>query len=247
MSGHSKWSKVKHQKEQTDSVKAKIFTKMTNAIIIAVRQGGGVTDPIANVRLRLAIDRARLANMPKDKIERALQRGKGEGAEGEVEEAIYEAFGPGGVGIIIEAVTNNKQRTVAGIKNVLDHEGGNLAQSGSVAHMFELVGLIRVLEQGKTSDEIMEAAIDGGAIDIDTEGEENDIYTQASKLHEVKETISARGISISSSELYYRPKIVVPVTNKETASKLLRLLTNLEELEDVHTVFANFDIPNEFL
>lgn len=246
MSGHSKWSKVKHQKEATDAVKGKIFTKMANAIIIAVGHGGG-TDPASNFKLRLAIDRARSVNMPREKIDRAIERGKGTGTQEVLEELLYEAFGPSGVGILIETATNNKQRTVAELKNILDRSGGHLAQIGTVTHMFEHGGLIRVGRSGKTADELMEAAIQCGAIDIDVDGSEAEIFTTAESVHEVKVKLEELGIPVSSFELYFRPRVAIPLSDRPTAEKLLRLLSTLEEFEDVQKVCANFDIPDEYL
>lgn len=247
MSGHSKWSKIKHQKGTTDALKGRIFTKMAVAIIMAVRHGGG-NDPSSNFKLRLAMDKARSVNMPKEKIEHAIARGSGDLGEEAIEEALYEGFAPGGVGIIIEAATNKKQRTVSEIKNVLERAGGHLAQPGSVSHMFQMVGLIHVAKGDKSSDEIMTSAIEAGAIDFESEeGSDAEIYTEASKVHEVKEFLEKKGIGVSSFELYYRPTMSIPVTDKGTAERVLHLLSCLEELEDVQKVFANFDIPMEFL
>lgn len=247
MSGHSKWSKVKHQKEATDAVKGKIFTKLANAIIIAVKQGGGIADPGGNIKLRLAIEKARASNMPREKIERAIERGKGSALEDNLEESLYEGFGPNGVGIIIETASNNKQRTVAELKNVLERHGGRLATSGSVAHLFNFVGLITVSKNGKTFDDIMAQAINAGAIDLEDLGNTVDIYTNHADLHKVKEILSAGGLSISASELFYRPNTTIPVSDQASAKKVLSLLNNLEEVEDVQKVFANFDIPDELL
>lgn len=247
MSGHSKWSKIKHQKESTDGAKGKIFTKLANAIIIAVKTGGGVSNPGGNIKLRLAIEKARSSNMPKDKIERAIERGKGTDASDNLEEALYEGFGPKGIGIMIETATNNKQRTVAELKNTLERGGGRLGTSGSVAHLFNFVGLITVSKEGKSFDQILEAAINVGAIDLEDMGNTVDIYTSHNDLHKVKEALSTGGVSISSSDLFYRPNTAVSITDQAAAQKILALLTSLEEIEDVQKVYANFDIPDEFL
>lgn len=247
MSGHSKWSKVKHQKGVTDATRGKIFTKLANAIIIAVKQGGGISDPTGNLKLRLAMEKARSANMPKDKIERAIERGKGSALEDNLEESLYEGFGPGGVGIMIETASSNRQRTVAELKNVLERHGGRLAVSGSVAHLFDFVGLIIVLKNGKSFDDIMNDAINAGAIDLEDLGTTVDIYTNHADLHKVKEALAASGLIISSFELFYRPNTTIPISDKSCAKQILSLLTSLEEIEDVQKVHANFDIPDEFL
>lgn len=247
MSGHSKWSKIKHQKESTDTTKGKIFTKLANAIIIAVKTGGGITDPGGNIRLRLAIEKAKSANMPKDKIARAVERGKGSDQNDNLEEALYEGFGPFGIGILIETTTNNKQRTVSELKNTLERGGGTLATSGSVTHFFNFVGLITVNKEGKSFDQILEIAINVGAIDAEDTGNTIDIYTNHADLHKVKEELLKYGLTIQSCELYYRPIITVAITDQQIAQKILSLLTTLEEIEDVQKVHANFDIADEFL
>lgn len=247
MSGHSKWSKIKHQKETTDGQKGKIFTKLANAIIIAVKQGGGISDPEGNVKLRLAIEKAKNANMPKEKIERAIERGKGSAEEDNLEEAVYEGFGPAGVGILIEVASNNKQRTVAELKNTFERSGGRLAITGSVGHFFQFVGLIVVPLGSKSFDQIMEMAINAGASDIEKIGEVVDIYTQHDDLHKVKDALIRSGLISSSSELFYRPVTTIPISDASSAKQILNLLTNLEELEDVQKVYANFDIPDELL
>lgn len=247
MSGHSKWSKVKHQKEATDAVKGKIFTKMANAIIIAVATNGGNPDPDSNFRLRLIIDKARGYNMPKDKIDRAIERGTGKSDGALLSEVVYEAIGPGGVGIIIEAATDNKQRTVANIKNLLERNGGILASSGAVSYAFKNVGKIEVDKIGKSFDEMMEIGLRVGAEDLEDNGETFDMYTKAADVHKVKENISKEGMRILSAELVFKPMSTVAVTDKHTADRILNLLSLIEEAEDVQKVFANFDIPEEFL
>ncbi|MCL4338172.1 YebC/PmpR family DNA-binding transcriptional regulator [Patescibacteria group bacterium] len=247
MSGHSKWSKVKHQKEATDAVKGKIFTKIANAIIVAVKEGGGIKDPESNFKLRLIVEKARSLNMPKENIERAIERAAGGGEGEEINEIVYEAFGPAGVGIIIEAATNNKQRTVSDLKNVLERGGGVLATTGAVSHLFKYVGLITIPKTGNDNDKVMEQAIDAGAIDIDDTGDDIEVYTEPKDVHKIKETLSQAGVPVSSFELYYRPVTSIPVNDSQTAQKVLSLLTSLEELEDVQKVFANFDIPDNLL
>lgn len=247
MSGHSKWSKVKHQKEATDAVKGKIFTKLANAIIIAVREGGGVISPEINFKLRLAIEKARSANIPKENIERAIQKGKGAASGEGLSEVVYEAFGPGGVGIIIQAATDNKQRTVAELKNTLERSGGILGTTGSVSHFFEFVGCIQIAKGEKSYDEIIEGVLASGAIDLEEEDDYVLVYTKPTQLHKVKETLLVSGFSLLSFELMYRPRITIPIQDEATAQRVLKLLSLLEEREDVQKVFANCDIPDAYL
>lgn len=247
MSGHSKWSKVKHQKESKDASKGKIFTKLSNIIAMAVKEGGGNSDPDSNFKLRLAIEKARSLNMPKDKIERAIERGKGKGGElNNFQEAVYEAFGPAGVGIIIETASDNKQRTVANIKSILDREGGSLASAGSVMHNFQFAGLIKI-NKTHNYDQVMEAALDTGAYDLEDSPDSIEVYTDPALLHKIKQALEAKGITVDSFELFYRAKTTISVTNKEIAQKIIQLMQTLEDLDDVKCVFANFEIPDEYL
>lgn len=246
MSGHSKWSKVKHQKEVTDAAKGKKYTKLTNAIAIAVRNGGGSTDPNSNIKLRLAIAKARDFNLPKKIIERTIERSKGIGQQ-ELQSIVYEAFGPAGVGIIIETATNNKQRTVAEIKNILDRGGGVLAASGAVSHLFQYVGLLQIKKDNKSFDEVMEGALEAGALDLEETGSDVEIYTAPGDLHKVKDKLELAGFIISSSDLFYRPQTVIPINDSDIASQILKLLSSLEESDDVVAVYANFDIPDEYI
>lgn len=247
MSGHSKWSKVKHQKEATDSFKGKIFTKLANAITLAVKLSSGNIDPNTNFKLRLAIEKARNFNMPKDKIEKSIERGSRKEEGVNIEEDVYEAFGPEGVGIIIEVATDNKQRTVSELKNILEKGGGVLAMRGAVSHFFQHVGLIHVPKNDNNFDKIIEAAISAGATDYEDTGESVEIYTSLADVHKVKELVEASGIPVSSFELYFKPISLIPISNNDSAQKVLRLLTNLEDIEDVQKVYANFDIPDEYL
>ncbi|MCJ7740380.1 YebC/PmpR family DNA-binding transcriptional regulator [Candidatus Microgenomates bacterium] len=246
MSGHSKWSKIKHQKGATDAVKGKVFTKILRAIYIAVKESGNA-DPESNFKLRLAIEKAREANVPKENIERALEKAKGSAEGTNIEEVVYEAFGPGGVGIIILAATENKMRTVAEVKNILDRGGGSLAAMGSVIHFFKYCGSISVAKNGKTYDQIMEEAINIGAEDLEDSGEFVEIYTQPKDLHKLKEALQKTNFTVTHSELVYRPITLVPVEDLGKAKKTLSLLSSLEEIEDVQKVFANFDIPDSYL
>ncbi|OGF99167.1 hypothetical protein A2Y99_04990 [Candidatus Gottesmanbacteria bacterium RBG_13_37_7] len=247
MSGHSKWSKIKHQKASTDKTRGLLFTKITSAIILSVKESGGNTDPDSNFKLRLAIEKAKSINMPKENIERAIERGKGTGTGANLEHYIYEVFGPKGIGILVEVASDNKQRTVALVKNVLDRHGGILAATGAVSYMFDLVGLISIQKKDRLLDDVMALVVDAGAIDIEDTKETFDVYTKPADLHRIKEEIEKNHLTVNSYELFYRPKLSVPITDSSTASQILKLLSSLEELEEVQRVSANFDIPDEYI
>lgn len=238
MSGHSKWSKVKHQKESTDAAKGKIFTKLSKSIIVAVKEGGGNTDPESNFRLRLAIEKARGLNMPKDNIERAIEKGSGKGAEENMYHAVYEAFGPGGIGLIIEAATDSKQRTVAELKNLLDRSGGVLAGSGAVSHMFKYLGQIITQRNGKSTDELLEITIESGASDMKESDDEVYIYCHPNDLHKVKQQLESK-IPLISTELTYIPVEAVSVDDPKIIEKLRELISTLEQNEDIQKVHTN--------
>lgn len=251
MSGHSKWSQIKRQKGTTDIRRGQLFTKAANAITIAVRAGGGITDPESNFRLRLAIEKARAANMPKENIQRAIERGKGIGERGqELEEVVYEGFGPGGISVIVECVTDNKQRTLSEIKNVFDKSGGTLGQPGSVSYQFKQVGQITIKKDNKSLDEILVVAADSGAQDIEEvpqAGEEVLIYTDSSSLQKVKEFLDKTGLTVVEAELVRQPTVIVPIADKDTAGKVISFVEKLESLDDVQKIYSNFDIPDEYL
>ncbi len=238
MSGHSKWAQIKRQKGAADIKKGKAFTKLANAIIIAVKQGGGITDPNQNFRLRLAIDAAKNINMPKENVERAIKRASGREV-GSLEEVIYEGFAPNGVSVIVEAATDNSMRTTAEIKNLFNKAGGSFAQPGSVSYQFKHVGQIIVKKNGKTTDEILSIALDGGAEDIEEVKEEVFIYTAISNLAKLKEILVNKGINVLEAELVRIPINVVEVEDLEKQEKIVNFLTNLEELDDVQKVYSN--------
>lgn len=239
MSGHSKWSKVKHQKESTDALKGKIFTKMASAIIIAVKEGGGITDPSSNFRLRLAVEKARQANMPKENIERAIEKGAGRAEGGNFERIVYEAFGPGKIGLLIETATDSHQRTTAEIKNILERGGGVLAAKGSVSYQFDYVGLIKIPKEYGNIDEITNLAIDVGGEDVEELTDLYIIYTRPADLHKVKENLESKGIKIIDAELFYKPKSYLSI-NDELKLKLNTLIEAIQNSEDVHKVYANY-------
>ncbi len=240
MSGHSKWSKVKHQKEATDATKGKVFTKMASAIIIAVKEGGGITDPAGNFRLRLAIEKARAANMPKDNIERAIEKGAGKGEGINLQKVVYEAFGPGKIGIIIEATTDNHQRTTAEVKNILDRGGGILTAQGAVSYLFKYMGVIEVAKGNRIFDEVMEVVIEAGGEDLKEDGDKYSIYTVAGALHRVKENLEKKGYIISHADLVYTPIMRVKV-GEEERERVNKLLESLENADDVLNLYSNLE------
>lgn len=246
MSGHSKWSTIKHQKESNDLKRGQIFTKLANAITIAVRKGKGNSDPESNFYLRLAMDKAKAANVPKENIERAIKRGTRIG-ETNLEEAIYEGYGPGGIAIIVEAATDNKARTTSEIKNLFDKAGGKVSSPGSVSFLFKPVGIITINLNGKNSDEIALTAIDFGAIDIEKEDEKLIVYTEREDLLKIKSALENKGIEIENSEENKIPTSTVEIKSKEETDKILLLMDKLENYDDTQKVCSNFVIPNKLI
>ena len=242
MSGHSKWSTIKRQKGAADAKRGQLFTKLSNAITIAVRQGGNVTDPNSNPRLRLAIDTARNANMPKDNIERAIQRAINKQA-GDMSEVLYEGFGPGGVSVIVEAITDNKQRTTPEVKSAFDKSGGSLGVPGSVSYQFEQKGLITVEKSGKSSDDLFLLAAEHGAEDIEEVDEEVLVYTSPDELCKVRDGMMRVGLCVKGAELTRRPIVIKIIEDKDQSEKLFAFLERLESMDDVQKVYANYDIP----
>lgn len=247
MSGHSKWSTIKRQKGVTDARRGREFTKLGNAITIAVREGGGSGDPASNFKLRLTMDQARAANMPKENIQRAIDRGLGKGGSGgQLETVDYEGYGPGKVAVIIEAVTDNRNRTSSEIRGVVEKNGGTFASSGAVSWMFKDCGLIGVAKDGKF-DEIFEASVDAGAEDVEEAGDSVEVYTKPADLDRVKKSLEEKGLKVLSAELYKKPTTTVEITDAEVAKKLLSFVEKLEDVDDVSKVYANFDIDDEIL
>ena len=242
MSGHSKWSTIKRKKGAADAKRGKIFTKLIREISTAARIGGGDVD--ANPRLRLVVDKAKSANMPKDNIERAIQKGAG-GGEGEAyDECVYEGYGPGGVAILVEALTDNKNRTVGEIRHVLTKFGGNLGASGCVSYLFEKKGTISVDTGSVDSDRLMEAALEAGAEDLLESEEVIDVVTSPSEFEAVKQALEGESIEMIRAELTMEPTTSVELEGDHAAS-MLKLADALEDLDDVQNVFANFDISEE--
>jgi YebC/PmpR family DNA-binding regulatory protein len=239
MSGHSKWSKIHRQKEVTDAKRGQLFTKLGRAIAVAVRAGGGVTDPEANFQLRLAIEKAKQFNMPKVNIERALQRGAGRGEEGALEEVTYEGFGPEGIAVLAQATTDNKQRTSQEVRNLFEKGGGSLGGPGAVAYQFESMGLL-VIEKPKNPEEALLKLIDLGADDVEEGDDEIEIYVKPENLEEMKQELQKQGLKLKSYELSMKPKNLLPVKEKQKAVKVLNFMDKLQDHDDVQKVSANF-------
>ncbi|WP_028951075.1 YebC/PmpR family DNA-binding transcriptional regulator [Sulfurihydrogenibium subterraneum] len=246
MAGHSRWHNIKNKKAKADAIKGKMFTKVIKEITIAARLGGG--DPEANPRLRMAIEKAREVNMPSENIERAIKRGTGELEGVNYEEVRYEGYGPEGVAIIVEATTDNRNRTTAEIRHIFSKYGGNLGSSGCVSFLFEDKGVINVEKSKYSEEEILEKALEAGAEDVITEDEEYyEIRTSVQDFYKVKENLEKMGVEIVKAELTKIPTTTVKITNEESATKLMKLLDALEDNDDVQKVYANFDIPEELL
>jgi len=244
MSGHSKWHSIKHKKMATDQKRGKIFTKLIKEIMVATKMGGA--NPETNSRLRMAIEKAKSYNMPNDNIQRAIK--KGSGAEGGInyEQVSYEGYGPGGVAIYVEVLTDNKNRTASEIRSIFSRHNGNLGGQGSVAWIFERKGLITVKKEKAEEDKLFEIVLEAGAEDVKTEKDTYEIITTPENFENVKKALQDNQIEIESGSVTLIPKNTVKVEGKE-AEHLLKLLDELEENEDVQGVYANFDIPDEIL
>ncbi len=242
MSGHSKWSQIKRQKGANDVRRGALFTKMGREIAIAARAGG--PDPDGNFRLRLAIEKARSVNMPADTIKRAIERATGGGDADQYEEIVYEGYGPGGVAILVEAQTDNRNRTAAEVRSVFAKAGGQLAGAGAVAWQFEPRGVITIARTAGDPDEIALLAIDAGAEDVDTEADPMEVYTAATDLDRVRRALEAAGVAIESAESAMVARQTVEL-DPARARQALRLIEALEDLDDVQRVTANFEIPEE--
>lgn len=246
MSGHSKWATIHRQKEAADQKKGQIFTKIANAITVAVKEGGGITDPNLNFKLRLALEKARQVNMPKDNIQRAVDRAAGAGGTVALEEVVYEGFGPGGVAIMLEAATDNRQRTVQEIKNIFDRGGGSLGSPGAVSYLFKKVGLI-VVDKGENAEEDILKLIDLGAEDVEEVEDAIEVYVGIEKLDQIKKNITDSGLRVVRSELTAKPTSLIQITDEKVAGRLLTLLDKLDAHDDILKVNANFDIPLDVL
>jgi YebC/PmpR family DNA-binding regulatory protein len=241
VSGHSKWSTIKRQKGAKDAARGAVFTKLGNAIAIAARGGA---DPEMNFSLRLAIDKAKAANMPLANIQRSIDRGSGKLGGDQVQEVLYEGYGPGGVAILVECATDNLNRTFPEVRAAFTKHGGNIAEKGAVAFQFERKGMIRVPLSG---DEFTLQALDAGAEDVEEEGSESVIYTDAKELAKVRDALRESNAEITEAELTYVPNNTVEIKDKETAGKVVRLMDALDELDDVTATHTNFDIPEDLI
>ena len=244
MSGHSKWATIKHKKGETDAKRGKLFSKLSRAITVAAREGG--TDVNMNIALANAVEKAKSESMPKDNIERAIQRGGG-GADGvSYESILYEGYGPAGVAIIVDVLTDNKNRSAADIRNIFSNHGGQLAQPGAVAWVFERRGSVVVDGEKYSEDDVMAAAIDAGADDVVQDGEEFRVLTQPADFVAVREALTAAGIEFGQAELTMIPKSSVKLEEND-ARKTMKIIDALEDSDDVQEVYANFDIPDDIL
>jgi YebC/PmpR family DNA-binding regulatory protein len=245
MSGHSKWSTIKHKKGATDAKRGKIFTRLIKEITVAARMGGG--DPDGNPRLRSAIASAKTENMPKDNIVRAIKKGTGE-LEGAIyDEILYEGYGPGGVAVLVECMTDNRNRTVADVRHFFAKSNGNLGESGCVAWMFDKKGLLQVEKEGVTEEQLMEMALEAGAEDVVEEDDEFQVITAPESFDAVRDALEANKVRFIDASITMIPQNNIEVTDEKIAISLLKLLENLEDHDDVQTVHANFDIDDDLM
>jgi YebC/PmpR family DNA-binding regulatory protein len=240
MSGHSKWSTIKREKGAKDAARGAVFTKLGNLIAISARSGA---DPDTNFALRLAIDKAKAANMPLANIQRAIDRVTDKSAA-QLQEVMYEGYGPGGVGVLVECATDNLNRTYPMVKLAFSKHGGSIAEKGAVAFQFARKGVVRVKGGG---DDVMMAALEAGAEDVQEEGEESTIYTDPKELAAVRKSLQDSGLEVLEAEISYVPNTTVEVNDKDTAGKIMRMMDALDDLDDVTTTHVNFDIPEELL
>jgi YebC/PmpR family DNA-binding regulatory protein len=244
MAGHSKWAGIKHKKAIVDARRGKLFTKLARAITVAAKEGGG--DIEGNPSLALAVQKAKDASMPKDNIERAIAKGTGEGGDADALEAVmYEGYGPGGVAMLVEATTDNRNRTGSDIRHAFGKHGGNLGEPGSVAYLFDKRGVI-VVDAGRYTEDDLIAAIDAGAEDIALDDDFFEVLTEPASLAEVRSALVDSGVEIENAEIAQRPKTLVAL-DEDGATKLMRLIDSLEDLDDVDDVHANFDVPADVL
>jgi YebC/PmpR family DNA-binding regulatory protein len=244
MSGHSKWASIKHKKAVVDSRRGAQFSKLTRAIMVAARDGGG--DPDANATLENAVRKAKEASMPKDNIERAIAKGTGEGGEADAIEAVlYEGYGPGGVAVLVEALTDNRNRTGADVRHAFSKNGGSLGEPGSVAYLFDKKGTI-VIDANRYSEDELMVAVEAGAEDISTDDDVFEVIAEPADFTRVRNALEQAGVEMDSAEMAYRASSLVPI-DEDQARKLLRLIDALEDSDDVEAVHANFDAPADVL
>ena len=245
MSGHSHWSTIKFKKAAIDNKRGKLWSKIARMIIVAAKAGGG--DPSANLTLRYSIDKAKAANMPKDTIEKAIKKGTGELGGVHYEDVLYEGYAPGGVAVMVEGLTDNRNRTAPEVKKIFERRGGSLGAAGCVGWMFSKRGLITIKTDAIGEDDLMEVALSAGAEDMQNLGEIYEITCAPTAYDDLKKTLEEKGIALESSELSMVPQNKVPVDDPETAKTILGLMEELEDHDDVQEVYANFDIPDEIL
>jgi YebC/PmpR family DNA-binding regulatory protein len=243
MSGHSKWAGIKHKKALVDSKRGKLFSKLTKELTVAAREGGG--DPGANPRLRLAVAKAKEANMPSDNIDRAIKKGTGELPGANYEAVTYEGYGPGGVAVLVEALTDNKNRTTAEVRNIFAKKGGNLAGAGSVNWLFQKKGYFVIKKEAVDEDKLMAIALESGAEDLKSEADTYEIFTRPQDFEAVKKALAENEIACEAAELTMIPTSYVKITDQ--AESVLSLVESLEDNDDVQNVYANFDIPDDIL
>jgi YebC/PmpR family DNA-binding regulatory protein len=246
MSGHSKWSSIKHKKGAADAKRGKLFSKLSRAIIVAAKEGGG--DPANNLALQNAIEKARSYSMPKDNIDRAIAKGTGEGADGAAfEVVVYEGYAADGVAVLVETLTDNRNRTAADVRHAFAKHGGSLGTTGSVAWLFERRGVVVVPGEGVDEDELMLAAAEGGAEDVEPDGDVFEVTSAPEDVSGVRATIEAAGFTVDSVDVAMLPKTTVEIADEATARKVIKLIDVLEDSDDVQEVYANFDIPEQVL
>ncbi|MGQ9454630.1 MAG: YebC/PmpR family DNA-binding transcriptional regulator [Armatimonadota bacterium] len=246
MAGHSKWHNIRLRKERQDAVRGKLFTKIARELIVAAREGGD--NPETNLRLRLAIQKAREASMPQENIKRAIMRGTGQTGESrDFEEITYEGYGPGGVAIMVSCLTDNRNRTVAELRNIFSKNGGNLGESGCVSWMFDQKGLVQIPAEKADEETVMMATLDAGAEDIRIDGDTIEVLCQPEDLQKVRDAIKGAGIDYTSAEVTMLPKTTIRIEDPKEAARILRLMDALEENDDVQQAYANFDIPDEIM
>ena len=245
MAGHSHSANIARRKGAVDAKRGKVFSKLARAIISAARQGGG--DPDANLKLRYAVDKAKAANVPKDTIERAIQRGSGSKDSDAFEEVVYEGYAPGGIALMVASLTDNRHRTSPDVKHIFDKVGGNLGAPGSVAFLFTLRSVIAVETAGKSEDQWTEVALEIGADDVEYDAETTVLYGAATAFLPMKAALEKLGVKAVQAELAYVPQNRVAVTDREVARKILKLIETLEDNDDVQNVYANYDMPAEWM
>jgi YebC/PmpR family DNA-binding regulatory protein len=246
VSGHSKWSTIKHKKGAADAKRGKLFSKLSRQIMVAAKEGGA--DVTANLALQNAVEKARSYSMPKDNIERAIAKGSGEGTDGAIfETVVYEGYGPEGVAVIVEALTDNRNRTASDVRHMFSKHGGNLGATGAVAWQFERRAVILISAAGVDEDDLVLAAAEAGADDVELDGDLFHVISAAELLAEVRTALGAGGYEIESAELSMIPKVTVAIGDEPTAKQVVRLVEGLEDNDDVQDVYANFDIPDDVL